>query len=272
MRRADPVSFVVCLAELLEVEAATLPIALDGDPVLQAREWLAERSLGLVPVLDPPGFGWGGRWIARLADGRCVLAFGAPPGIVLGPADVDAASPAAALVEGWVLAPLRAPGLPALPTPASATGVVAALLIAPEATAPMERIAEALAHAGRGLEQDRYFTGAGTFSDPAGTGHDLTLVEAEALEALGVSPEEARRNVVTRGMDLDALIGRRFSVGEVECVGRRRCEPCAHLERLTRPGLLRDLVHRGGLRADVVGGGSVAVGDLVALRRLTSAG
>ncbi|HEV3001952.1 MAG TPA: MOSC domain-containing protein, partial [Solirubrobacteraceae bacterium] len=64
--------------------------------------------------------------------------------------------------------------------------------------------------------------------------------------------------------DLDALIGRRFRVGEVECVGRRRCEPCAHLQRLTRPGVLRSLVHRGGLRADVVGGGVLRVGDAVA--------
>lgn len=254
-------SFVVCLAELLDVEAAELPIALDGDPVLQAREWLAGRGLGLVPVLDPAAFGWGGRWIARLADGRCALAFGAPPGIVFGPTDLDPA--AAALVEGWVVAPLRAPELPALPAAAVGAGTVATLLLAPRATAPMERVGQAQAHAGRGLEGDRYFAGAGTFSDPAGTGHDLTLVEAEALDALGATPEEARRNVVTRGIALDGLIGRRFAVGEVECVGRRRCEPCAHLERLTRPGLLRDLVHRGGLRADVVGGGRLAPGDAV---------
>ena len=75
---------------------------------------------------------------------------------------------------------------------------------------------------------------------------------------------ESRRNVVVRGVDVDALRGRRFRIGAVECVGRRRCEPCAHLERLTRPGVLRALVHRGGLRADIVAGGELRVGDEVA--------
>ena len=82
------------------------------------------------------------------------------------------------------------------------------------------------------------------------------------LEALGFSPEDARRNVVTRGIDLNALVGRRFRVGDVECVGRRLCEPCAHLQRLS-PGTLRPLVHRGGLRADLLGDGVIRVGDPV---------
>ena len=83
------------------------------------------------------------------------------------------------------------------------------------------------------------------------------------LDELGLSSEEARRNVVTRGIDLNALVGERFTIGEVDCVGRRLCEPCAHLERLRGAGILRSLVHRGGLRADVVGAGTVRVGDLV---------
>ena len=78
-----------------------------------------------------------------------------------------------------------------------------------------------------------------------------------------MAPAEARRNVVTRGIDLDALVGRRFLVGDVQCVGRRLCEPCAHLERLTVPGTLRALVHRGGLRADVLTDGTIRVGDAV---------
>jgi MOSC domain-containing protein YiiM len=82
-----------------------------------------------------------------------------------------------------------------------------------------------------------------------------------------VTAEDARRNVVTRGVDLDALVGRRFRIGDVECFGQRLCEPCAHLERLTardgKPGTLRALVHRGGLRADVLGDGEIAVGDEV---------
>ncbi|MBA3471689.1 MAG: MOSC domain-containing protein [Rubrobacter sp.] len=128
------------------------------------------------------------------------------------------------------------------------------------------RSAEALA--GRGLRGDRYERGAGSFSNPSGRGYDLTLVEAEALEELAaggveITPSEARRNLVVRGVSLDDLIGRRFRVGEVECFGQRRCEPCAHLERLTRPGVLRGLVHRGGLRADVLSDGEVRVGDRI---------
>ena len=65
---------------------------------------------------------------------------------------------------------------------------------------------------------------------------------------------------MTRGIDLNALVGRRFRVGEVECVGRRLCEPCAHLERLTERGTLRGLVHRGGLRADLLSGGAIETG------------
>ena len=117
--------------------------------------------------------------------------------------------------------------------------------------------------AGRGLEGDRYARGEGTFSPGGGSGRDLTLVAAEALADAGVEPLEARRNVVVRGVDVDALRGRRFRIGEVECIGRRRCEPCAHLQRLTRPGVLRALVHRGGLRADIVAGGELHVGDEV---------
>jgi MOSC domain-containing protein YiiM len=82
------------------------------------------------------------------------------------------------------------------------------------------------------------------------------------LEDLGFAPQDARRNVVTRGIDLNALVGRRFTVGDVECIGRRLCEPCAHLERLS-PGTLRPLVHRGGLRADLLGDGTIHVGDPV---------
>ena len=115
----------------------------------------------------------------------------------------------------------------------------------------------ARAVAGRGLEGDRYFSGAGTFSG-SGRGYELTLIEAEALEALAadgveISWEEARRNVVTRGIGLNALVGRRFRIGEVECVGRRLAEPCSHLQRLAPPAFSRGLVHRGGLRADILG-------------------
>jgi MOSC domain-containing protein YiiM len=122
--------------------------------------------------------------------------------------------------------------------------------------------------AGSGLEGDRYFRGDGdgTFYEPDKTGQDLTLIEAEAIEGLErdtgieLAPNEARRNVVTRGIALNDLVGKRFLVGETECYGQRLCEPCSHLERSTKPGVLKGLVNRGGLRADIVRGGWIAVG------------
>ena len=81
------------------------------------------------------------------------------------------------------------------------------------------------------------------------------------LDEIELPWEEARRNIVTRGIALNGLVGRRFRLGSAECIGRRLCEPCAHLERLARPGLLRPLVHRGGLRADIVVDGRIRVGD-----------
>ena len=117
--------------------------------------------------------------------------------------------------------------------------------------------------AGRGLEGDRYFLGKGSFSHWRGTGRALTLVEAEALEDVGLDFAASRRNLVTRGISLNDLVARRFRVGGVECLGRRLCEPCRHLEKLERDGLMRSLAGRGGLRADVLSDGVVSVGDAV---------
>jgi MOSC domain-containing protein YiiM len=181
--------------------------------------------------------------------------FGVPAGVVFGTPSPPLA--AAYVVAGHepVARPLTAP---------TAAGSVTGLFIAPAAEAPMTSLESVACVPGRGLDGDRYFHGEGTFSERGGTGRDVTLVDAAALEAAGVAPEESRRNVVVTGIDLDALLGRSFRIGEVECVGRRRCEPCAHLQRLTRPGVLRGLVHRGGLRADVVSAGMLRVGDPVA--------
>ncbi len=117
--------------------------------------------------------------------------------------------------------------------------------------------------AGRGLEGDRYEAGAGTFSPGPGGGRALTLVEGEVLDELGITPEVARRNLVTRGIRLNPLVGSRFTVGGVECAGRRLCEPCAHLERLGEPGMLRAMVHRAGLRADILTDGEIALGAAI---------
>ena len=259
-------SAVACLASILELGAADVPAPPPGhpEPWTVWREWLAERGLGLVPVADPAGFAWPGPWLAVLRGGRgpvCAVAFGSPPGLAWHPlggpetfADVESGYViAAADVALWSRAD---------PAAERTDGRVEAIAIAAAAEAPVELVGEADAHAGRGLAGDRYHEGRGTFSQPHSNGHDLTLVEAEVLDALALAPEASRRNVITRGIDLNALVGKRFTIGGVECAGRRLCEPCAHLERLT-PGTLRPLVHRGGLRADVLGDGAIRVGDPV---------
>jgi hypothetical protein len=260
-------SVAAALAAILELDVAEVPVPDDERAAWTVwRNWLSRRALGLVPIDGPAGFDWPGPWVAllRAADGDGqvgAVAFGAPPGIAWhplgGPEGFDA------LEAGYAIAPadvaLWAPSTQ--PGPAG-TGTVEAIVVAPDAEAPVSRVESATAHAGRGLEGDRYFHGRGTFTNAFARGHDLTLIGAEALEELGLRPEQARRNIVTRGVDLAAFVGRRFSVGGVECFGQRLCEPCAHLERL-EPGTLRPLVHKGGLRADLLGDGEIRIGDAV---------
>jgi hypothetical protein len=112
--------------------------------------------------------------------------------------------------------------------------------------------------AGHGLEGDRYF-----FPDGAPAGEALTLIEAEAVEDVGLTGAQSRRQVIVRGTGLNDLVGKRFRVGDVECFGVELCEPCRHLEKLTRPGIIKDLIHRGGLRADILSDGTISVGDKI---------
>lgn len=147
------------------------------------------------------------------------------------------------------------------------TGTVVALHTAPEAEAPMRAEHEVEAVAGEGLRGDRYFEGIGTFSNVPGGGRELTLTEAEAIEAIEreadieIGFDEHRRNVTTRDAALNHLVGERFRVGEVICEGIRLCEPCDHLRRMTVDGIEDALTHRGGLRADVIEGGTIRLED-----------
>jgi MOSC domain-containing protein YiiM len=135
-------------------------------------------------------------------------------------------------------------------------GSVEGITLVRDASGAIERVEAVRAAAGAGLEGDYH--------------SDLTLIAAEALEGLHedtgieLGGHDTRRNVLTRGIDLNALVGRRFSVGEVEAVGLELAEPCTKLQRLSgEPGVLRGLVHRGGLRADVLSGGQIRIGDAV---------
>jgi MOSC domain-containing protein YiiM len=152
--------------------------------------------------------------------------------------------------------------------PLTTVGSVEAIHVAAAAGAPVRPVDETRAIAGVGLEGDRYAEGRGHYQDGR-VSRDLTLVEAEAAEALArehgiaLAPGETRRNLTTRGVRLNDLVGRRFWVGDVLCLGTRLCEPCQYLADLTGKPLLRPLVHRGGLRADIVRGGVIRVGDQV---------
>ena len=140
-------------------------------------------------------------------------------------------------------------------------GVVEQIAISPESEVLPQPVASVRVVAGKGLEGDRYFDD--------GPENAITLIQAEALEGLfadtGIELTHAasRRQVLTRGIELNPLVGRRFRVGEVLCEGTELCEPCNHLQGLTQPGVLRGMVHRAGLRASVLEGGTIAQGDVV---------
>jgi ADP-ribose pyrophosphatase YjhB (NUDIX family)/MOSC domain-containing protein YiiM len=161
------------------------------------------------------------------------------------------------------VAGLRAKGLPL-----TRVGSLEAIHIATAAGVPVRAVDEIRAIVGVGLERDRYANGLGHYQDER-VSRDLTLIEAEAVEAIAhehaiaLSPGETRRNLTTRGVGLNELVGRRFWVGDVLCLGTRLCEPCQYLADLIGKPLLRSLVHRGGLRADIVHGGLIRVGDQV---------
>jgi len=147
-------------------------------------------------------------------------------------------------------------------------GTVEFIYIAPEAAVPTHPVDEARAIPGVGLEGDRYALNAGTFSKPL-PDRELTLIEAEAIEALkqeyhfALAPGEARRNIVTRGVALNHLVGREFQIGGVKIRGIRLCEPCEHLQRLTGREVIKGLTHRGGLRAQILTQGTIRIGDQV---------
>jgi hypothetical protein len=157
-------------------------------------------------------------------------------------------------------------------------GTVVSIHIAAEASAPMQSITEVRACPGRGLEGDRYFLGAGFYSKKASYGgREVTLIEIEAIEALfsGVANAEGkrfgikltaadtRRNIATSSVPLNHLVDRKFWVGDVLMRGTRLCEPCMHLQALTQRGVMNGLIHRGGLRAEILNEGTIRMSDRV---------
>lgn len=147
--------------------------------------------------------------------------------------------------------------------------LVVSLHLAIHASAPMQSVSTVTAVAGRGLEGDRYFYRTGTYSTHPGSGREITLIESEAVAALAreydiqLPPGLTRRNIVTRAVALNHLVGKTFIIGAVVLRGMRLCEPCLHMERLAAKGAAHGLIHRGGLRAEIVSGGEIRVGERI---------
>lgn len=148
-------------------------------------------------------------------------------------------------------------------------GEVVSIQIAPEGSGGLSNIQQVNAVAGMGLEGDRYYSRTGTYSKTHNESREATFIELEALEALArdykieLSGAESRRNITTRGLALNHLVGREFKVGGATFRGIRLCEPCGHLEELSGKKARPGLIHRGGLRAQIVSGGLVRVGDAI---------
>jgi hypothetical protein len=265
---------MACLATILELPLDEVPEPAGDEEVVGWRvmRWLGGLGLGIVAVADAASFSWAGPWIARVrsagqAERRAVVMYGVPSGVAWDPAGATAAE-GWQLEDGFVVAALDiALARPPRMAAPKASGSVEAISVAATAGAPPHAVDQVRALAGRGLEGDRHVTGKGTF--PSGLpGSALTLIEAEVCESFDppLDVGEHRRNVVTRGIDLNALVGHEFAIGDVPCRGMRLCEPCTVVEGYASRPVLRPLVHRGGLRADILEDGAISVGDRVRVR------
>jgi MOSC domain-containing protein YiiM len=188
--------------------------------------------------------------------------YGIPSGVVWDPGG-DGQIDTDWIEEGYLVAAediaLAMPPRPAAPPDA---GTVEGIWVAPAAGEPTQARTVVRALPGLGLEGDRHVAGTGTF--PSGVpGSALTLIEAEVCESFQppLGPNEHRRNLVTRGIALNGLVGQEFTVGGVRCRGIKLCEPCLVMEQYASRPVLRALVHRGGLRADIVEDGVIEIGD-----------
>lgn len=147
-------------------------------------------------------------------------------------------------------------------------GTVVSINITPEKHGNLQAVDQVEAQAGCGLVGDRFFFQDGV-SKGSRRGYQVTLIEREAIEAanqdyeIPLEPRETRRNLITQGVALNHLVGKTFFVGSVQLKGVSLCEPCSHLQSLTRPGVMKSLIHRGGLRAEILNDGMIQVGDVI---------
>lgn len=269
------------VAELTGNAKSDLPSAAEGGEEWLGvlRQWLARTDYGLVSLASPETFAWPGHWIGIVespdGDGEQVgvLLFGSPSAVIASPAApqlIGSGVEELKFKQGLILVPFDPRARLAAQT-SRHLGEVVGIYVTPTKESPMQSVTEAHAIPGKGLEGDRYAAGAGTFSPKSDRlkGYDITLIEREVLERMTLpdgtrlAPEESRRNLLTTGIDLNALVGKEFRIGSIRAFGQRLCEPCVHLQRLTHPGVVVGLVHKGGLRADVLSDGEIRIGDRV---------
>tara|TARA_Y100000780_G_scaffold88109_1_gene79999 strand:+ start:362 stop:850 length:489 start_codon:yes stop_codon:yes gene_type:complete len=156
-----------------------------------------------------------------------------------------------------------------------ATGIVVALFTVDRRAAPMKKVEQLYALAGRGIEGDRYFLGTGTYSKSPEPGRQVTLIKSEVLESLknkleiNVKPEESRRNILTQGIEINDLIGTEFYVGTVRLRAHRITQPCLYLEKLLdQPGLYKELWDNGGISCEILSDGVIKERDIITALQL----
>jgi hypothetical protein len=275
---ADAVTRFVARLTNRHAEELPSPAAAGGEWLGVLRQWLARQSCGLVAVDNPGEFSWPGQWIGIVTaeaqnDPVAVLLFGTPSAVIASPEAPELMGRGVEELrfeQAFVLAPFD-PFTPSSADRGRASGSVLGIYIADAKEGAMRPVTAAAAIRGRGLAGDRYAAGAGTFTPHSSRlrGYDITLIESEVLDAVTLAdgsrlaPAESRRNVLSAGIDLNSLVGREFRIGAVRAFGQRLCEPCVHLQRLTRPGVVAALAHRGGLRADLLCDGEIRIGDAI---------
>jgi hypothetical protein len=243
-------SFRAALATILELPLDAMPdLGEEPDPAIgwTISRWLGGLGLGLVPVADARSFAWPGPWLARIrppvGSPRFVVMYGVPSGVVWDPAG-DGVIASDRIADGFLVAAADiALARPPRPEPPRSVGILEQIWVAPAAGKPAESFETVRALAGEGLEGDRHTLGKGTF--PSGLpGSALTLIEAEVCESFDppLSAHEHRRNLVTRGIDLNRLVGSEFTIGTLRCRGVRLCEPCTIVDGYASRAILRALV------------------------------
>ncbi len=267
----ESASLRACLATILELPLTAVPEIAAGDGVSgwALSRWLGGLGLGLAPIEAPDRFSWAGPWIARVAPSplgppRFVVMFGVPSAVVWDPAELAGQS-TPPIEAGYIIAAADiATAMPPRSTAVVSPGLLEEIHVAESAGTPTIALDRVRAIAGLGLEGDRHAVGTGTFPSRL-PGSALTLIEAEVCHSFSppLTADEHRRNLTTCGIALNDLVGRRFSVGKVVCRGMRLCEPCRVVQSYSDRPVLRALVHRGGLRADILEDGDFHVGDPV---------